>query len=155
MLETDMRQMRCIIAVVIALCFINVPVFGQEQPTEIRKESTASEVSTADKEAANKTGSYLRTKKEQYQKKAEEKLHLFDKKVKQLYVRAEKKGIKARENISHAADELRKKGESAKNKLKDLKDSGEAKWENARAELDSMFKDLENSYNHVVAKFKD
>lgn len=152
----DIGQIRYIVAVVIALCFLYIPVFGQDQSAEKKKEiASSSEVKSDNKEAARASGTFLYLEKEQYQKKAEEKLHRFEKKVQQLYVRAEKKGITVREKISHAADELRKKGESAKNKLKDLKDSGEEKWENARAELDSMFKDLENSYNHVVAKFKD
>jgi len=151
----NMRLLKYIVTAVMVTGLISFPVFGQNRSVEEKEEITASEVRTADEGAAKTTGTYLYQKKEQYQKKAEEKLHRFENNVKRLYVRAEKKSVKAREKISQAADELRKKSETAKDKLKDLKESGEEKWDKARAELDSMLKDLEHSYNRTVAKFKE
>lgn len=155
MKEINVRQLRFIVTAVIATGLISAPVFGQDKSAEKKKEIASAEVTTDNKEAAKSTGTYLHQKKEQYQKKIEEKLHLFENKVKQLYVRAEKKSVRAKEKVSRAADDLKKKSDAAKNKLRDLKESGEEKWENARTELDAMLKDLERSYNRTVAKFKD
>lgn len=155
MKETEVRQSKFIITAVMSIGLIYAPVFGQNQPAEKKKEITSAEVKTDTKEAAKTTGTYLHQKKDQYQKRAEEKLHSLEDKVKRLHVRAEKKSVRAKEKISRAAADLKKKSESAKSKLKDLKESGEEKWENARAELDSMLKDLERSYNRTVARFKD
>lgn len=150
-----MKQLVLIVIAVIALCFVCAPVFGQIQSTEKKKEIAPADAKTADEGTAKTTGTYLHQKKDHYQKKTEEKLHRFEDKVKRLYVRAEKKSLKVKDKISRAADDLKKRSDSAKNKLKDLKESGEEKWENARAELDSMIKDLERSYNRTVARFKD
>lgn len=155
MKEIDVRILNYIIIAVMATGLISAPVFGQEQSTGKKKESTASEVKTADKEAAKTTGRYLPQKKEQYQKKVEAKLLHIEDNMKRLYITAEKKGAKAKEKITRAADDLKKKSDSAKNKLKDLKESGEEKWDHARVELDSMLKDLERSYSRIAAKFKE
>ncbi len=152
----QVRQSICIVAMVMVIGFISVPVFGQNQAAEKKKQAaSSSEVKTDARDETKTAGSYTHQKKEQYQKKAEEKLHRFEGQLKRLYARAEKKSNKAKEKISRATDDLKKKSESAKNKLKDLKESGEEKWEKARNELDSMLKDLEHTYNRTVAKFKD
>ncbi|MBI5075395.1 MAG: hypothetical protein HZB62_09580 [Nitrospirae bacterium] len=150
-----MRQLKLIIAVVMALGLMHAPGIGQDQSAEKKKSVSPSEVKTDSGEAAKTTDSSFHQKKERYQKKAEEKLLRFEDKLKRLYVRVEKRGLKAKEKISHAGDDLKKKSESAKNKLNAMKESGEEKWEKARGELDSLLKDLEHSYNRTAAKFKD
>ncbi|MBI5632664.1 MAG: hypothetical protein HZA15_04225 [Nitrospirae bacterium] len=150
-----MRQLTFLFSAGIILCLIQTPVFGHNQTSVKKQESTSVGGKTGSKEGAGTTGTYLYQKKEEYQKKAEEKLNRLEANVKQLYLRAEKKGERAREKITRAADNLRKKSESAKNKLKDLKESGEEKWDIARDELDSMLKDLERTYNRTASKFKD
>lgn len=148
-----MRVIRFLVMTMAVFFLLVSFVLGQENTQ--KKNVTSSDVKQDMKEAAKTTGTYLEQKKERYEKKAEDKLHRMENKVKGLYARAEKKSAEAKEKLSRAADELKAKSDSAKNKLKDLKDAGEEKWDKARAELDSKLKDLERSYNRTAAKFKD
>ncbi len=148
-----MRAMRVIVMTTAAFFLLASAAFGQDNAQ--KKNVTSSDVRQDMKEAAKTTGTYMEQKKEKYEKKAEDKLHRIEDKVKGLYATAEKKSVEAKEKLSRAVDELKAKSEAARNKLKDLKEAGEEKWDKARGELDAMLKDLERSYHRTVAKFKD
>ena len=127
---------------ILAVCLFALPLYAQHS-AENKQEITSSDIKKETREAASATGEYLHQKKERYQRKAEDKLHSIETKVRKLYEEAENKGAEAKKKISASADTLRKKADQAKEKLKDLKASGEDKWDKARAELDSMIKDLD------------
>jgi len=77
MKEIDVRIVNYIVTAVMAIVLISAPAFGQNQSAE-KKKAAPAEAKTDTKEDAKTTGRYLLQKKEQYQQKAEDKLHLFE-----------------------------------------------------------------------------
>jgi hypothetical protein len=140
--------MRRLVLVLMAVIFMMDPnnVICGQPPQEQKKEGLPENGGQKTAEPAGQSKTVLQEKKERYQKWAEEELDRFEDKVKRLYARVEKTGEKA-------AAELRIKQETARKKLNDLKASGGKQWERMKAELDSMMKDLERSYQRMSARY--
>jgi len=121
-------------------------------------EVSASAVKYEALETAMTTGQYLHQKKEQNQKKAEEKLHQLDEKIRDLVAYAENSGErtkeKAREKTHAAARQMKEKREIARKKLDDFKAAGSETWESIKKELDAMLRDMDTAYKKSVSGVK-
>lgn len=131
---------------------------AQDMASETVKEISVSDLKHEDSETTKTAGQYLYQKKKQYQKKAEEKLHRLDEKIRDLVVQAENSGEKTKEyaiiRARATARQMKEKSEIAWKKLDDLKAAGSEKWESIKKEIDAILRDREDAYRKAVSKVK-
>ena len=153
-----MRRTAVYIVSAVLACAWTVNVSAQDNTSGSGKEPAASDARRETSGAAETTGQHLNRKKEMYQKKAEDKLHRMDQKIRGLVAEAEKEGEKTRKKAVEKARvmerKLKEKSEVARKKLDDLKAAGSQKWEGFKKELDAMIRDLESEYHSAVSKMK-
>jgi TolA-binding protein len=146
------------IASAVLMCAWAPNASAQDKTPGSGKGSVVSDAAGEASGPAETTGQHVNRKKEMYQKKAEDKLHRMDQKIRGLVAEAEKEGEKTRKKAVEKArvmeGKLKEKSEVARKKLNDLKAAGSQKWEGFKKELDAMIGDLEREYHNAVSKIK-
>ncbi len=92
--------------------------------------------------------------KEEYKQKTEQKLAEFGDRLRTFKDRAERAGGKAKTELREAANRLDRKMVVAKQQFEKFKSASGRTWEKAKSQLDAAMRDLERTYDQVVARFK-
>jgi ElaB/YqjD/DUF883 family membrane-anchored ribosome-binding protein len=96
----------------------------------------------------------MKTEYEKYQKKIQEELNEYKKKMKELEAKAKNLKDKAKVEANEAMGDLQKKMDVAEQKLKSMKSASGEAWEKMKAEVDSAMTSVKKSYEKVAAYFK-
>jgi hypothetical protein len=103
----------------------------------------------------NGRGGEQKEDKETYKSQMDEKLKRFGGKLDELKARTGEVKEDARKEFKEQIVKLEKKHKSAKTKLEELKRTGEKQWKQVKSEVTLAAKDLEDSYNKVIERFKN
>ena len=96
----------------------------------------------------------MKAEYEKYQKKTQEELNEYKKKMKQLEAKAKNLKDKAKAEAKRGMDDLEKNINVAEQKLKVMKSAGADAWEKVKFEVDSAMASVKEGYEKVAAQFK-
>ena len=92
--------------------------------------------------------------REAYQKKMESQLKEWSAKIDGLRARAERASADIQIEYYEQIDTLRTKQEAAQSKLQELKRAGGNAWQDLKAGVETVWKELRNTMDNAVSKFK-
>lgn len=92
--------------------------------------------------------------REAYQKKMESQLKEWNAKIDGLRARAERASADIQIEYYEQIDTLRTKQEAAQSKLQELKRAGGNAWQDLKAGVEAAWKELRNTMDNAVSKFK-
>jgi len=100
---------------------------------------------------------YSEQERKEYEKTAKKKVAEFDKKIRELEVKAVETGLKARDEaktgFKKGMKELKEKQSVLKKEVKKLAKEGHKTWKSARNKVDGTIDELQKVYDRVRATF--
>jgi cytochrome c556 len=148
--KEEMMKRNKYLSVVVCISFLTVlfltglskNVRGEEGKATLEKK--AGETSTKEK---------FFEEKQEFKRKAKERLDELDKKIDELEAKSKELGSKAKAEVKEDMQRLKKKRAALKKDMNKLEAKSTSKWEKAKQKIQDAEDELEKAYNKVRAKF--
>jgi uncharacterized coiled-coil DUF342 family protein len=147
-----MKRFAYLLAAVFSLSLGWSAAYGYQKDSKTG--GTSLEVKKEVRQVAQTKDTSMKQEYEKYQKKTQEELNEYRKKMKQLEAKAKDLKDKAKTEANEEIGELKKKMDVAEQKLKSMKSATGEAWEKVKTEVDSAMASVKDSYEKVAARFR-
>ena len=133
----------------LSILAVSLALTACEQKSKKEEAKIAAVPEKASKEkddAVEELRSYANNKRQQYQEKAEEALHYYEKRVDELKAKADKAGGEAKRKFDEAVVAWREKQKTLKKQLEEFKTASARAWEEMEQKIDAGLEQVKKLY---------
>jgi hypothetical protein len=147
-----MRRFGFLLAAMFLLSVALPAAYGYQR--DVKTNASSPEPKKEMVQVAQAKDTSMKAEYEKYQKKTQEELNEYKKKMRQMESKAKDLKDSAKAEAKQGMDDLKKDMIVAEQKLKAMKSASADAWEKMKSEVDAAMASVKEGYEKVAAKFK-